>query len=153
MSYLGQADYDKMVEILQVLQPLQLADFDQSEGFFRFDADDKPLDDPNCKKCVGLNIALGCHTERDVERDGSEVASWFFGNLYVCKAAAMMPIDLDRLLHQHGAPKTPFGSEPWQERPLDVLKAAFEEVLGETIDLPERNRCLTITTSAACSNS
>lgn len=130
-----QPDREKMREILQVLEPLELADFDQTQGRFRFDAGDEPIGDPDCPVCVGLRIALDCFLERNVERDGSEEATYTHGNYYACEAAGLPPRDLDALLHKHGAPELPFGNRAWQKRPFLVFKPAFEEVLGDELTL------------------
>lgn len=138
MSYLGQPKYETMLEILQALQPLQLDDFDQRTGFLWWDNDGEATHEPDCKMCVGLTIAEKCELPRDIEEDGAEEANWYNGLLYVARAAAILQVDVDALLHRHGAPEEPFGSSPWQKRPFEVLKAAFEEILGEPIELPER---------------
>jgi len=121
--------------ILTALQPLGLDDFDQREGDFYFDADDNPLGDPNCPVCVGLRIALDCDLEREADSDGASAAHYWDGHSYVALAAAMTLLEVDELLHKHGAPSDPFGSAAWDRRPFDVLKSAFEEVLRERIEL------------------
>ena len=123
--------------ILAALQPLQLDDFDQRDGDFYWDADGKPVDDPTCPVCVGLRIALDCDLARHVDDDIESLHYWD-GSSYVSLATNMSSADVDALLHKHGAPADPFGNEAWQQRPFDVLKSAFEEVLGQTIDLQAR---------------
>lgn len=121
--------------ILTALQPLELDDFDQTEGDFYWDADGEPIEDPTCPVCVGLRIALDCDLERAVDSDGSAQITFWDGNSHVCLATAMRSTEVDRLLHRHGAPELPFSTHPWEKRPFDVLKNAFEEVLGVPIDL------------------
>ena len=53
-------DREKMREILQVLEPLELADFDQTLGRLHFDAGDEPIGDPivpSASACASPSIA------------------------------------------------------------------------------------------------
>ena len=85
--------------------------------------------------CASVSLSPKAAACRMTSPTKAPEATFYNGLLYVARATAMLPIDMEALLHQHGAPKDPFGGAPWLKRPFDVLKAAFEDALGNTIEL------------------
>ena len=123
-----------MRQILQLVKPLHVDDFDSGNGFFYFLADGNHESDPTCPMCVGLTIAFHFDLERLEYTDGASKLAYTEGQDFICQAADLDDTELATLLHHHGAPEEPF-HEDWQKRPFEVFKPAFEALLGEELTL------------------
>ena len=96
-----------------------------------------PLQQPaDCPRCIGIHAAQAI---------GAKIffPSWsdhyYFdfqhGRDAIYQALGQDQAEADQTFRRHGASLQPFDYAAWPTHPFDVLKGAFEEALGETLEV------------------
>ena len=90
---------------------------------------------PDCPRCIGLHAAEAMGITQKSGFAGSPFYAFQDGANAIYRAMGKAKDEGNAALHRHGAPPYPFGPDVWPLHPFDVLKPAFEEALGETLDI------------------
>lgn len=94
--------------------------------------DQEPAD---CPRCIGLHAAEAMSITRKSGWTGATFYAFQDGADAIYAAMGKEKEEANAALHRHGAPPSPFGHDAWPMPPFNVLKSAFEEALGETLDI------------------